>query len=98
VAGRDLIERFTSQRFVPKARTRRSHARSARSRSRTAWMAPSQALVRELLPGGAPAVVSDENTYDVPGRRAERAQGAVTSVVLERPQAPRRSMPGGRVP
>ena len=32
-------------------------------------------------------MVSDENTYEVLGRRVERALGAVTSVVLERPQA-----------
>lgn len=45
------------------------------------------ALVRDLLPSGTPAVVSDENTYEVLGRRLERALGAVASVVLERPQA-----------
>ncbi len=47
-----------------------------------------QALVRELGLGRSLAVVSDQNTYEVLGRRVERALGAgVTSVVLEQPQA-----------
>jgi glycerol-1-phosphate dehydrogenase [NAD(P)+] len=87
LAGCDLIERFTVQRFVPQG-----HAAPFACPIRKIALADSldgaeQPLVRGLLPGGTLAVVSDENTYEVLGRRVERALGVVTSVVLERPQA-----------
>jgi glycerol-1-phosphate dehydrogenase [NAD(P)+] len=87
IADPDPIERFTSQCFVPQGQN-------------TAFACPIRSiviaesldgaelgLVRALLPSGTPAVVSDENTYDVLGRRVERALGAAMSVVLPRPQA-----------
>lgn len=88
MADQDLIERFTAQRFVPQGQ-------------RAPFTCPirgvviadnldgaEQALVRELGLGRSFAVVSDQNTYEVLGRRVERALGPdVTSVVLEQPQA-----------
>jgi glycerol-1-phosphate dehydrogenase [NAD(P)+] len=87
LAGSDLVERFTSQRFVPEG-----HGVPFLCPIRKIAIADSldgseQDAVRALLPGGTPAVVSDENTYEVLGRRVERALGAVASVVFARPQA-----------
>jgi glycerol-1-phosphate dehydrogenase [NAD(P)+] len=87
LAGLDLIERFTSQRFVPQGRGAPFACPIRKVAIADNLDGAEQALVRALLPGGTPAVVSDENTYAVLGRRVERALGAVASVVLERPQA-----------
>jgi glycerol-1-phosphate dehydrogenase [NAD(P)+] len=87
IAGPDPIERFTSQCFVPQEQDT-AFACPIRSIAIAESLDGAElALVRALLPNGMPAVVSDENTYDVLGRRVERALGAATSVVLERPHA-----------
>jgi glycerol-1-phosphate dehydrogenase [NAD(P)+] len=87
IAGPDPIERFASQRFVPPGQ-KTPFACPIRSIAIAKSLdGAEQGLVRVLLPSGTPAVVSDENTYDVLGRRIERALGAATSVVLPRPQA-----------
>jgi glycerol-1-phosphate dehydrogenase [NAD(P)+] len=87
LADHDLIARFTSQRFVPQGRGAPFACPIRKVAIADSLDGAEQALVRALLPGGTPAVVSDENTYEVLGRRVERGLGAVTSVVLERPQA-----------
>ena len=87
MAGRDLIERFTAQRFMPQGDGAPFACPIRKIAVADSLDGAEQALVRALLPAGTPAVVSDENTYEVLGRRVERALGAVASVVLERPQA-----------
>jgi glycerol-1-phosphate dehydrogenase [NAD(P)+] len=87
LAGRDLIERFTAQRFVPQGQGAPFACPIRKVAIADSLDGAEQALVRDLLPAGTLAVVSDENTYEVLGRRVERALGAVASVVLERPQA-----------
>jgi glycerol-1-phosphate dehydrogenase [NAD(P)+] len=86
-ASPDPIERFTSQGFVPQGQEAPFACPIGRIVIADSLDGAEQALVRALLPSGTTAVVSDENTYDVLGRRIERALGAAASVVLERPQA-----------
>jgi glycerol-1-phosphate dehydrogenase [NAD(P)+] len=87
IAGPDPIERFTSQCFVPQGQNT-AFACPIRSIAIAESLDGAElALVRALQPNGMPAVVSDENTYEALGRRVERALGAATSVVLERPDA-----------
>jgi glycerol-1-phosphate dehydrogenase [NAD(P)+] len=87
IAGPDPIERFTSQCFVPQGQKSPFACPIRSIVIANSLYGAEQALVRALLPNGAPAVVSDENTYDVLGRRVGRALGAAGSVVLERPHA-----------
>jgi glycerol-1-phosphate dehydrogenase [NAD(P)+] len=87
LAGSDIVERFTSQRFVPQGQATPFACPIRKVAIADSLHGAEQALVRAIMPGGTPAVVSDESTYEVLGRRVERALGAVASVVLERPQA-----------
>jgi glycerol-1-phosphate dehydrogenase [NAD(P)+] len=86
-AGLDPIERFTSQCFVSQGQETPFACPIHSIVIAESLDGKEQGLVRALLPSGTPAVVSDENTHDVLGRRVERALGAATSVVLERPHA-----------
>jgi glycerol-1-phosphate dehydrogenase [NAD(P)+] len=86
VEGEDPIERLVAGRFVPQAR-RAPFACPIRSIVLADSLdGAEQALVRALMPAGTLAVISDENTQQVLGRRVERALGAL-GVVLEKPQA-----------
>jgi glycerol-1-phosphate dehydrogenase [NAD(P)+] len=87
IPGPDPIERFTSQCFVPQGQDTAFACPIRSIAIAESLSGAEQGLVWALLPSGTPAVVSDENTYDVLGRRVERALGAATSVVLERPHA-----------
>ena len=69
MAADDPIELFTSQRFVPQGRTEPFACPIRRIVIGGSLEGAEQSLVRALLPQGRPAVVSDENTYDVLGRR-----------------------------
>jgi glycerol-1-phosphate dehydrogenase [NAD(P)+] len=87
IADPDPIERFTSQCFVPQGQNTAFACPIRSIAIAESLSGAEQGLVQSLLPSGTPAVISDENTYDVLGRRVERALGAPTSVVLERPHA-----------
>jgi glycerol-1-phosphate dehydrogenase [NAD(P)+] len=82
----DLIERFTSQRFVPQGRDAPFACPIRKIAIADSLHGAERALVRALLPGGMPAVVSDENTYEVLGRRVEQALRGAVSVVLDQPR------------
>jgi glycerol-1-phosphate dehydrogenase [NAD(P)+] len=82
----DSIERFTAQRFVPQGHDAPFACPIRKIVIVASLDGAEQALVREQGLGASLAVVSDPNTYDVLGRRIERALGCA-GVVLELPQA-----------
>jgi glycerol-1-phosphate dehydrogenase [NAD(P)+] len=87
VPGLDLIERFTSQGFVPQGQETPFACPIRSIVIADSLDGAEQALVRALLRSGPLIVVSDQNTWDVLGRRVVRALGGAASLVLERPQA-----------
>ena len=84
--GQDPIERLVAGRFVPQGRRAPFACPIRKVVLADSLDGAEQALVRALAPAGSLAVVSDEITREVLGRRVERALGAL-GVVLEKPQA-----------